>query len=539
MKTTTLPTWVFDDSPIDDPLGYGDRAVRFFSALRHPQSTAPDRRFVLPKFWERIIRRIYGPRHPDGRRIVRTVFCMIPRGARKTTTIGGGLGLLHSIGHEKVPSGQVFLGAGSQDQAELAFAEATGMVRATPALNDLIKVRGEYLEHPVAKSHLRVLSGEGDLAHGTTPAAVFLDELHILKNRKLWRALKTGMVKSPGALLCITTTAGRGQSGLAWEEYSYARRIALGEIVNPGYLPIIFEPEDGADWQDEALWHRVNPGLSEGFPVLEELRQAALEAQEKPTEQDDFKQYNMNFWLDRSLSPFVDMGVFDEGAAPVNLEALKEKPCWVAVDLGLIHDLAAVVVAWPDDDEGYDVAAMFFCAEDGLRDKSEKDKVPYQLWAEQGHIISTPGNVTDYRAIEAHLRMLRELFNVQEIAFDPAYAQAVMSPLLEDGFPVVTMRQGWVTMAPAIKELERAIIARRFRHGSNPVLRWCFENVSVEVDKAGNKSMHKGKSRDRIDGAVAAAMAVGRASVGESTGPLTLEQITGRGDGKLMFLGGA
>lgn len=79
----------------------------------------------------------------------------------------------------------------------------------------------------------------------------------------------------------------------------------------------------------------------------------------------------------------------------------------------------------------------------------------------------------------------------------------------------------------------------RFRHGGNPVLRWCFENVSVEVDKAGNKSMHKGKSRDRIDGAVAAAMAVGRASVGESTGPLTLEQITGRGDGKLMFLGGA
>ena len=69
-------------------------------------------------------------------------------------------------------------------------------------------------------------------------------------------------------------------------------------------------------------------------------------------------------------------------------------------------------------------------------------------------------------------------------------------------------------MSPAIKELERAIIARRFRHGGHPVLRWNFENVAIETDKAGNKTFHKGKSRDRIDGAQAAAMAVGRASTG-------------------------
>ena len=62
--------------------------------------------------------------------------------------------------------------------------------------------------------------------------------------------------------------------------------------------------------------------------------------------------------------------------------------------------------------------------------------------------------------------------------------------------------------------------------------------LSVETDKAGNKSFHKGKSRDRIDGAVAAAMAIGRASVGETAArSLTLEMITGRADGKLIFIG--
>ena len=82
------------------------------------------------------------------------------------------------------------------------------------------------------------------------------------------------------------------------------------------------------------------------------------------------------------------------------------------------------------------------------------------------------------------------------------------------GDTAVEMRQGWVTMAPAVKELERAIVGRNFRHGGHPVLRWNFENIAVETDKAGNRMFHKGKSRDRIDGAVAAAMAVARAATG-------------------------
>jgi hypothetical protein len=71
--TTTRPLWAFDDSPIDDPLGCGERAVRFFDALRHPLSMTPERRFGIHPFWARVVRRIYGPRHADGRRIVRTV----------------------------------------------------------------------------------------------------------------------------------------------------------------------------------------------------------------------------------------------------------------------------------------------------------------------------------------------------------------------------------------------------------------------------------------------------------------------------------
>ena len=103
--------------------------------------------------------------------------------------------------------------------------------------------------------------------------------------------------------------------------------------------------------------------------------------------------------------------------------------------------------------------------------------------------------MTDYSEVEKHIRELCGRFNVQEITFDPAYAQAVMAPLTADGLPTATMRQGWITMAPAIKELERAIVGRRIKHGGNPVLRWNFDNVAIETDKAGNKSFHKGQEQ--------------------------------------------
>jgi phage terminase large subunit-like protein len=161
------------------------------------------------------------------------------------------------------------------------------------------------------------------------------------------------------------------------------------------------------------------------------------------------------------------------------------------------------------------VHPWFFCPKDRLQERADQDAVPYPQWANQGFINATDGSVVDFRKVEDTIRKLCDRFDVREIAFDPHLARNMLNNLLEDGYPAVEMRQGWVTMAPAIKELERAIIGRQFRHGGHPVLRWNFENIACVTDAAGNKAFHKGRSKDRIDGAVATAMAVARAAAGE------------------------
>ncbi|MEP6064162.1 MAG: hypothetical protein ABJ178_14225, partial [Marinomonas sp.] len=128
MTSGAFPEWIYDGSNIPDPLGYGERAVQFLRRLRHPNSLEAKRGLQLAPWQERIVRRIYGPRHPDGRRIVQNVFFLVPRGNRKTS-LAAALALLHTIGPERVPAGQVIFAAADREQAGIGFTEAVNMIR--------------------------------------------------------------------------------------------------------------------------------------------------------------------------------------------------------------------------------------------------------------------------------------------------------------------------------------------------------------------------------------------------------------------------
>lgn len=508
----TYPAWVQDDSPIPDPFGYGQRAVDFLRLLRHPKSTLPKKQFQLAPFQERIVKKIYGPRNEDGTRKVKTVFCMIGRGSRKTA-LGAGLSLLHTIGPERTPGGLALCAASDREQARIAFEEAKSICLEDSRIERALKFIDyrHRLEHPKSGCILRAVSSDAGRQHGLTPTFALIDELHIHQKRDLFDVIRTGLVKTPGSLLVVITTAGRGRENIAHDLYRYAQSVARGDIEDDSFLPILFEPWEGADWRSEATWHLANPGLRLGFPDLEGLKQLAKEAEARPADRESFKQLHCNQWLDSSAAPFVDPQTYDLGNRPVDLEEMKNYPCWIGVDLSSVSDLTVIVCCWKNDEGELFVYPWFFCPKENIRRRSDRDRVPYTVWAEQGFITPTPGEVIDQSAVEEKLRSLCDEYDVREISFDPYLAHQLMGNLGEDGLPVVAMRQGSLTMGPAIRDLETAIIGGNLRHGGHPILRWNFSNVVVETDKAGLKAFSKGKAREKIDGAVAAAMAVSRA----------------------------
>lgn len=512
----TGPTWISDGSDISDSFGYGERAVKFLRLLKHPKSRAPGRAFQLDPWQERIVRRIYGPAHEDGRRKVRVVYLQVGRGNRKTS-LGAVLALLHTFGPEKIAGGQVLSAAADRKQARIAYDEALSIVAAVPQLERVAQPQDfkSRLVHTTSKSVYEAISADAATQYGRTPNFALVDELWAHKKDGLWHAIRTGLTKVAGSLLVITTTAGRGDSTPDFPIYDHAKKVAAGEIVDEAFLPIIFEAPKGSDWQDEAVWHAVNPGLAYGYPNLEGLRQLAREAKHRPADREAFQQFHLGIRLDHSAAPFVDSETYDAGAEPIDLEALRGEACWLGVDLSSSGDLTVIIAAFPDDGGGYTVLPFFFCPGDNLRQRQEQTGAPYVRWAADGLITATSGNVVDFRVVEQRIRGLCDEFDVREIAIDPALARNTLNNLTEDGFPAVEHRQGSLSMMPAIAELERALTAHRFRHGGHPVLRWTFMNVEVETNSHGHKTrLSKGKRHASIDGAVAAAMAVNRASAG-------------------------
>ena len=512
------PSWLFDGSEIPDPFGRAAKALRFLDMLRHPKARTADKALRFDLWQSRIIQKIYGPSHDDGRRICGTVYLQVGRGNRKTS-LGGALALLHTFGSERIPNGQVLSAAADRKQARIAFEEAVSIVNCTPQLQAAAQIQDfkNRLRHPKSGAVYEAISCDAATNYGRTGDFSLVDELWAHKKADLWLTIRTGAVKVAGSLLVITTTAGRGTNTPDFPIYEYAKKVASGEVVDPSFLPIIFEADRDCDWLDEDVWAAVNPGLRHGYPDLHGLRQFALECRERPADRAAFQQFHLGIRQEHSVSPFVEMSVYDEGSAPIDMEDLRGRKCFVAGDMSATTDMSAVVAAFPDDDDGVTVLAWFFLPKEGLQARADRDGLPYVRWVQDGFITATEGNAIDYRAIEAKIREAHELYEVQEDAFDRAYAQPVMGPLLDDGFPVVTLQQGWLTQSPALNLLEGVIVNRKFRHGGNPVLRTHFEAVAIHTDSAGNRTMHKGKSRGRIDGAAATWMAVSRALSGDSS----------------------
>lgn len=523
MAASTFPAWVFDNSPIPDPLGHGERAVEFLRRLKHPASTAPGRRFQLHPWQERIIRRVYGPRHPDGSRVVRDVFFMIGRGNRKTS-LAAAMALLHLLGPERVPNGQIIFAAADREQAGIGFREAADIVRIDRHLTGATKI---YDAHNSAKairsnldgSTLKAVASDGRAQHGTTPTFVLVDEIHAWRStgRELWQALQTGMAKRPGGLTVTATTAGRGREGLAAERYAYARKVALGEIDDPSFLPVLFEMQDGDDWTDEAVWHRCNPGLALAFHDIEKLRIDAKRAETDVSAMYDFQQYHLCRWLGNSAAPLFNFDTYDARVLEDDDEDLALLPCYLGVDYAQSGDLAAIVAAWRHPDGQVTIRPWFFVPGEGLAERERLEGLPYRAWVEAGHVIEVPGPVITQQAVQEQIVEICASHDVREVAYDPWKFRVAATELMQDGVPMLEMRQGAATMGPANGELVRAVNGRLIRHDGHPVLRQHFAGVAAVVNDTGLIRMAKADPRHgHIDGAVAASMAVSRAMAGQN-----------------------
>jgi phage terminase large subunit-like protein len=390
------------------------------------------------------------------------------------------------------------------------------MVQADPRLARITTITDslKLIRHPMSDGILKAVSSESYTKMGMSISCLICDELATWStgDRDLYNALVSSQGKRTEPITLIITTAGVGRGSIAWDIYSYARRVAAGEVEDGTFLPVLFEIAPDTDWRDRATWAEINPAIASGFRSLEEMEVSAGRAEHIPAQVASFERLYLNRWLDGSATPWLDLSIWDEGEQDV--APSEGARCWIGVDLASVSDLAAVVAVW-EHGEGYYCRPAFFCPETGMRRRSERDGVPYALWAEQGHLVATPGSVIDYAHIEQHIAELAERYRVQVI-IDRWNSTSTVTRLQEAGLDVVTMGQGYASLSPAMKETERLILARQIAHDGNPIMRWNLGNIAVVADPAGNIKPDRARSKDKVDGVLGLIMSIGVAAASPS-----------------------
>lgn len=483
----------------------GERNIRWIETFcRVPEGKHAGEKVRLRTFQRAVITGIYDSP---------TRLAIVSFGRKNSkTALMAMLLLLHLCGPEARINSQLYSAAQSRDQASLLFALAVKMIRMNTDLDAYVTIREtvKVLYCHELGTVYRALSADARTAYGLSPVFTVHDELGQVKGPRseLYEALETAGAANESPLSVVISTQAPTDADLLSVLIDDAKTGADPQTK----LFLYTAPVEMDPFSDEAI-RAANPAFDE-FMNQDEVRKLAQNAKRMPSREADYRNLVLNQRVQRrNLYVSAATWMINGKARRANLDGLV---VYGGLDLSSVSDLTALVLIAQDPEENNEwfIEPRFWLPEEGIEEKSREDRVPYDMWANQGLLLLTPGKSIKYEFIAHELLDLFERYDISKIAFD-RYNMKFLRPELEragisdgDIAKFQEFGQGMVSMSPALREFESLLLDGKMRHGNHPVLTMCAANAAVISDAAGNRKFAKDRSNGRIDGMVATAMAV-------------------------------
>jgi phage terminase large subunit-like protein len=514
--------------------GAARRVPLFFAAfLRHSKGEWGGQPFMLRPWQQFIVANLFGWKRKDtGLRRFSLAYIEVPKKNGKSTFCAG-IGL-YMLVCDNEPGAEIYVFAVKKDQAKLIFDEATRMWEASPSLQKRVGKFRNNLHVRSTNSKFEPISSESDSNDGLNPSCGIGDEIHRHPNHDLFNMLTASGAARRQQLMIGITTAGTDRQSFCYSQHDQAVQILNGVIENNStfaFVACLDQDEEGdwkSRWEDEREWRKANPNF--GYSVnVEKLRAAALDAKQQPSLLNDFLRYHLNVWtsqVTRPISPEKWAACSGLSSAGVNAgESASEIlarwraeligcSCYGGLDFSSTLDLSSAAFFFPRSIRNPQPRVLSFnwVPEESIRERSKKDRVPYDVWERQSFLFATPGEVIDYDAIRKFIQDFAQDYSIIEIGYDRWNATQIVTQLQEqDGIPMVQIGQGFLGMSAATKEFQKMVTGAQFAHGNNPVLTWAADNLVIAKDPAGNEKPDKSKAREKIDPIVAFINAINRA----------------------------
>ena len=541
----------FDTDAADRVFGFFENVLRLsegqFEGL--PFELQPPQAFILGN--------LFGWKRADGTRRFRRAYIEQGKGNGKSP-MAGGIGLYGMTGDGEAGS-QVYAAAAKREQAGILFADAVKMVRASPALSKRIEFSGgvgrEYnMAHHASGSFFRPVSRDtGKSGSGPRPYFVLADEVHELPDGKILEMLERGFKFRREPLLFMITNSGSDRNSICWAEHEWAIKVAagnidavtdhtyIGDVLDDTTFSYVCALDKGDDaLNDPSCWAKANPLL--GVTITEEyLAGVVAQAKNIPAKQNGILRLHFCEWTDAD-SAWMSREAIEPLLADFDPAMHKGEEVYGGLDLSQSRDITAAgfVVrtgTTADNKPTFDAWVEAWTPGDTMRARSERDKIPYPLWAQQGHIHAPDGENISYRHVAQTLVEYDRDYDVAMVAYDRYAYRRFEEDAAELGLSLnfVEHPQGGTKKAKPTPEMEKAAKAAgkqaeglwfpgslrmfedaigegRIRFKRNPVLVSALMSAVTEQDKWDNKWLAKQKSINKIDAAVALVMAFGAAN---------------------------
>lgn len=485
-----------------------NHAIEFIENFcKHSKGKMGGEPFILELWQKTLLAALFGFVHKiDGTRKYRELILIVARKNGKSA-LGSAIALYMLVADGEAGP-EVVSVATKKDQAKIIWSESKRMVKKSPVLRKRVKTLVHELISEFNDGSFKPLSSDSNTLDGLNVHCALIDELHAIEDKNLYDVIVDGMSAREQPLSIITTTAGTVREGIFDIKYDEAERIINGYDDPNGYkdehvLPIIYELDKREEWTNPDAWRKANPGLGT-IKNRDELERKVNKAKANPLLVKNLltKDFNIRETTSEAWLTFEQLN----NQATFNIKELKPRYGIGGCDLSSTTDLTAACALFqvPDDDTVY-VTHMYWLPEDLLEKRVHEDRVPYDLWKEQGLLRTTPGNKVHYKfVVEWFLELQNEYdLYLPWIGYDSwsaiYFVEEMQSIFGRDSMiPVI---QGKKTLSGPMMSLGADLEGKRINYNNNPITKWCLSNTHIDIDKNGNIQPAKGKSqKKRIDG---------------------------------------
>lgn len=481
-----------------------------------------------------IVGSLFGWKNKQGLRRFRRAYVEQGKGNGKSP-LAAGIGHYMMTATGKIRA-EVYSAATDKDQAAILFRDAVEMWRRSPALAKRLTSSGRnpvwQLSMLESSSFFKPISSEKKGKSGIRPYCALIDEVHEHPDNSVIEMLRAGTKGNRQALIFEITNSGFDRQSVCWNEHEYSIKVSNGDLDNDAWFAYVCAlDEDDDPFEDEKCWPKVNPLL--GVSIQPDyIREQVNEARGMPSKEAMVRRLNFCQWTDAE-GGWMSRTAWEACEHELKLEDYQGEECYGGLDMSYTSDLSAFAFVFPTGDDTADAFVDFWKPKDGLNRAVKVDRAPYDLWAKNGHLNLTDGQVIKLGPIAQRMAAIADQCNMQGIAYDNYRHRELADDMLDLGIelPMIEHPQGFrrvkhgpLWMPNSFQQLENAIIEGRIRVHTNPLLRWNVASAVVRQDPAGtdNRIFDKRKSTARIDGVVALAMALGLAFSGDKEQPLQL-----------------